>query len=121
MPVSVSALLAKSATFRRQWSTINAAPLIRVRVRSIIKNVLTLPGFSGGEAIPFAASVTDEAPRVSPKILVRNKDLEQSHVCLGVGSYVVGAWADRRYERGAVSEPPKPKEPHNPCILQISA
>lgn len=32
----VSALLAKSATFRRQWDTINASPLIRVRVLSII-------------------------------------------------------------------------------------
>src|SRR5438874_1262037 len=31
--------------------------------------------------------VRDEAPRVVPKILVRNKELEQSHVCLGVGSY----------------------------------
>jgi len=31
--------------------------------------------------------VRDQAPRVVPKILVRNKDLEQSHVCLGVGSY----------------------------------
>jgi predicted Zn-dependent peptidase len=29
----------------------------------------------------------DEAPRVVPKILIRNKELEQSHVCLGVGSY----------------------------------
>jgi len=28
-----------------------------------------------------------EAPRVSPKILVRNKELEQSHLCLGVSSY----------------------------------
>jgi hypothetical protein len=32
----VSALLTKSDTFRRQWDTINASPLIRVRVRSII-------------------------------------------------------------------------------------
>ena len=30
------ALLAKSETFRRQWDAINASPLIRVRVRSII-------------------------------------------------------------------------------------
>src|SRR5947209_5889732 len=30
---------------------------------------------------------SDQAPRVVPKILVRNKELEQSHVCLGVGSY----------------------------------
>jgi predicted Zn-dependent peptidase len=29
----------------------------------------------------------DEAPRVVAKILVRNKELEQSHLCLGVGSY----------------------------------
>jgi predicted Zn-dependent peptidase len=29
----------------------------------------------------------DQAPRVVPKILVRNKELEQSHLCLGVGSY----------------------------------
>jgi predicted Zn-dependent peptidase len=29
----------------------------------------------------------DEAPRVVPKILVRTKELEQSHLCLGVGSY----------------------------------
>jgi predicted Zn-dependent peptidase len=29
----------------------------------------------------------DEAPQVMPKILVRNKELEQSHLCLGVGSY----------------------------------
>ena len=31
--------------------------------------------------------VSDEAPRVVPKILIRNKELEQSHLCLGVGSY----------------------------------
>jgi len=29
----------------------------------------------------------EEAPRVVPKILIRNKDLEQSHVCLGASSY----------------------------------
>jgi predicted Zn-dependent peptidase len=31
--------------------------------------------------------VTEEAPRVVPKILIRNKELEQSHVCLGASSY----------------------------------
>jgi predicted Zn-dependent peptidase len=31
--------------------------------------------------------VTEEAPRVVPKIHVRNKELEQSHVCLGASSY----------------------------------
>ncbi len=29
----------------------------------------------------------DEAPRVVPKILVRTKELEQSHLCVGVSSY----------------------------------
>jgi len=30
---------------------------------------------------------SDEAPSVVPKILVRNKELEQSHLCVGVSSY----------------------------------
>jgi len=32
-------------------------------------------------------SFRDEAPQVVPKILVRNKELEQSHLCVGVSSY----------------------------------
>ena len=40
-----------------------------------------------GSLVEPGESVRDEAPRVVPKILVRNKELEQSHVCLGVGSY----------------------------------
>ena len=32
-------------------------------------------------------SCYDEAPRVVPKILVRGKELEQSHLCVGVSSY----------------------------------
>src|SRR6476659_4846924 len=32
-------------------------------------------------------SFDDEAPQVIPKILIRNKELEQSHVCLGASSY----------------------------------
>jgi predicted Zn-dependent peptidase len=31
--------------------------------------------------------VSEDAPRVVPKILIRNKDLEQSHLCLGASSY----------------------------------
>jgi predicted Zn-dependent peptidase len=30
---------------------------------------------------------SEEAPTVVPKILIRNKDLEQSHLCVGVSSY----------------------------------
>ena len=31
--------------------------------------------------------VADEAPRVVPQTLIRNKELEQSHICVGVSSY----------------------------------
>ena len=40
-----------------------------------------------GSLIQPGEPARDEAPRVVPKILVRNKELEQSHLCLGVGSY----------------------------------
>jgi predicted Zn-dependent peptidase len=40
-----------------------------------------------GSLVDTTDPVRDEAPTVVPKILVRNKELEQSHVCLGVGSY----------------------------------
>jgi predicted Zn-dependent peptidase len=33
------------------------------------------------------AAFDDEMPRVVPQVLVRAKELEQSHVCLGAGSY----------------------------------
>ncbi len=31
--------------------------------------------------------LVEQAPKVAPKIVIRNKELEQSHVCLGTGSY----------------------------------
>ena len=39
-------------------------------------------------AVPTSGeTVGEEAPTVVPKILIRNKELEQSHVCLGASSY----------------------------------
>jgi len=39
-------------------------------------------------SLPSArASFDDAVPRVVPQVLVRSKELEQSHVCLGAGSY----------------------------------
>jgi predicted Zn-dependent peptidase len=32
-------------------------------------------------------TISEEAPRVVPTIQIRNKELEQSHLCLGAGSY----------------------------------
>jgi predicted Zn-dependent peptidase len=40
------------------------------------------------EGLPTASALVSEAPpRVVPTTLIRNKDLEQSHVCLGTSSY----------------------------------
>src|SRR5262249_26486878 len=39
-------------------------------------------------AVPLVGEVVHEQPpHVAPKILIRNKELEQSHLCVGVSSY----------------------------------
>jgi predicted Zn-dependent peptidase len=40
-----------------------------------------------GNLAAFGGAVPEEAPRVVPKIMIRNKELEQSHLCLGASSY----------------------------------
>ena len=40
-----------------------------------------------GSLPPSGGSTSESAPTVVPKILVRNKELEQSHLCVGVDSY----------------------------------
>ncbi len=40
-----------------------------------------------GHLTTSTAAVREHAPVVSPKILIRNKELEQSHVCLGTNGY----------------------------------
>src|SRR5437868_14116770 len=54
--------------------------LEHARVRELVEEKF-------GSLVEPGESVRDEAPRVVAKILVRNKELEQSHLCLGVGSY----------------------------------
>ena len=54
--------------------------LEHARVRELVEEKF-------GSLVEPGEPVLDEAPQVVPKILVRNKELEQSHVCLGVGSY----------------------------------
>ena len=40
------------------------------------------------EALPkIAEPLAEKAPRVVPQVLIRNKELEQSHVCLGTSGY----------------------------------
>jgi len=42
----------------------------------------------GFGSLPASGSVLGEqAPQVVPKVLIRNKELEQSHLCVGVSSY----------------------------------
>src|SRR3954451_24757097 len=50
------------------------------RVRDLVAEKFGSLKASGSDA-------PEAAPRVVPKILIRNKDLEQSHVCLGASSY----------------------------------
>jgi predicted Zn-dependent peptidase len=40
-----------------------------------------------GALTSAGANLGEEAPTVVPKVLIRNKDLEQSHLCLGASSY----------------------------------
>jgi predicted Zn-dependent peptidase len=40
-----------------------------------------------GDLASVGEVVSEEAPTVVPKIQIRNKELEQSHVCLGASSY----------------------------------
>jgi predicted Zn-dependent peptidase len=51
-----------------------------VRVRELIE-----PAFA--PLPPEGVAVEDRPPTVVPKVLVRNKELEQSHICMGVSSY----------------------------------
>src|SRR3954469_10461695 len=40
-----------------------------------------------GSLADAGAPVQEDAPTVVPKVLIRNKELEQSHLCVGVSSY----------------------------------
>jgi len=54
--------------------------LEHARVRELVEARFGSLKSSGGLA-------GEEAPKVVPKILIRNKELEQSHLCLGTSSY----------------------------------
>ena len=40
-----------------------------------------------GSLVDTGETVREQAPTVVPKVLIRNKELEQSHLCLGASSY----------------------------------
>jgi len=49
--------------------------------------VRDLVGGSFGSLSPDAVATSESIPRVVPQVQIRTKDLEQSHICLGVSSY----------------------------------
>ena len=51
------------------------------------QHVLDLVAEKFGTLSAPSEEVSEDAPRVVPKILIRTKDLEQSHLCLGASSY----------------------------------
>jgi predicted Zn-dependent peptidase len=54
--------------------------LEHARVRELVEKKFS--------AVPKTGELIEERPpRVAPKILIRNKELEQSHLCVGVSSY----------------------------------
>jgi predicted Zn-dependent peptidase len=77
------------AALRQYFSTVYTAPnLIIAAVGNItheqVKD-LVMRAFNG---LPTTSEPIAEAPpRVIPKVIIRNKELEQSHVCLGAASY----------------------------------
>jgi len=50
------------------------------RVRDLVEHAF-------GTVSSEALELSDAPPRVEPRIIIRNKELEQSHVCLGTSSY----------------------------------
>jgi predicted Zn-dependent peptidase len=54
--------------------------LEHARVRELVEEKF-------GSLRPHGEPAGEQAPTVVPKILIRNKELEQSHVCLGASSY----------------------------------
>jgi predicted Zn-dependent peptidase len=54
--------------------------LEHARVRDLVEEKL-------GSLSPAGGGASEHAPTVVPKILIRNKELEQSHLCVGVDSY----------------------------------
>jgi predicted Zn-dependent peptidase len=51
------------------------------------ESVRDLVAGSFGMLSPWTASTSLEIPRLIPQVQVRTKELEQSHICMGVGSY----------------------------------
>jgi predicted Zn-dependent peptidase len=74
---------------RKYFSTVYTAPnLIVAAVGNIThEQVKELVGKAFAKLPTTTEPITEAPPRVIPRITIRNKELEQSHVCLGAPSY----------------------------------
>jgi predicted Zn-dependent peptidase len=78
-----------SERIRHYFSTVYSAPnLIIAAVGNIEHEQVRDLVWRYFEDLPTVTEAIDERPpKVVPQVLIRNKDLEQSHVCLGASAY----------------------------------
>jgi predicted Zn-dependent peptidase len=81
--------LLSEAALRRYFSTVYTAPnLIVAAVGNITHDEVKALVSRAFEKLPRTSEpIADAPPRVVPRVIIRNKELEQSHVCLGAASY----------------------------------
>jgi predicted Zn-dependent peptidase len=74
---------------RRYFSTVYTAPNLIVAATGNIEHqqVRDLVHRAFGELPTTSEPLTERPPQVIPQIIIRNKELEQSHVCLGTNGY----------------------------------
>jgi predicted Zn-dependent peptidase len=86
-PETVDAL--SSAALRQYFDSVYTAPNLIVAAVGNIEHdrVLDLVSKAFERVSPRSESVAEAPPQVMAEILIRNKDLEQSHVCLGTNGY----------------------------------
>jgi len=87
IPQTVEAL--NSAALRRYFDGVYTAPNLIVAAVGNIDHahVRDLVARAFERVSSANTPVTEAAPSVIPQIVIRNKDLEQSHVCLGTNGY----------------------------------
>ena len=74
---------------RRYFSGVYTAPHMIIAAAGNIEHqrVRDLVEGAFGTVSAESRELSDAPPRVEPRIIIRNKELEQSHVCLGTSSY----------------------------------
>jgi predicted Zn-dependent peptidase len=78
-----------AGTLRRYFDGAYVAPNLIVAAAGNIQHaqVRDLIAAAFHEVPLQAEPITDKPPRVAPQLVVRTKELEQSHICLGTASY----------------------------------